>query len=271
MPTAAARRRRLRGAGAALGLAAVTALVVPPLPVLAAPSPSVPAPSSSPSGSPPSSGGDGRGELLYGRACASCHGYQGEGTQRGPTLAGVGPASVDFQLSTGRMPLNREKDPNVHQQPAFSADDIRALVDHVAAFPPGGGPAIPQVQPGDPRAGRELYLTYCSACHSATGVGATLNNGRFAPSLFRATPVQVGEAIRVGPGLMPAFGPAALSDGDVDAIAGYVGVLQGDYGDLDRGGFWLWRLGPFPEGVVAWLVGMGVLLLGARLLGSRVR
>jgi ubiquinol-cytochrome c reductase cytochrome c subunit len=289
MPTPAVGwRRRVRTLGAGLGLAGVAALAMPPLPAPAeptpspaapaphgpSPSPAAPAPhgpSPSPAAPPPPAAGGGRGALLYGQRCASCHGQQGDGTQRGPAIGNVGAASVDFQLSTGRMPLNREERPNVHREPAFSATDIAALVEHVAAFPPGGGPAIPAVHPGDPRTGRELYLTYCAACHSATGFGAALNNGRFAPSLFRATPVQVGEAIRVGPGLMPAFPPAALDDAQVDAIAGYVRVLQGHHGNLDRGGFWLWRLGPFPEGAVGWIVGMGLLVLVARALGSRAR
>lgn len=248
------------------------------LPMLGAPvpSPSTAAPSSPPvvSAVPTGSasvvpGGSDRGTALYQQSCASCHGQRGEGSQRGPAVAGVGAAAVDFQLSTGRMPLAQERYSDVHRDPAFSPADIDALVRYVAALPPGGGPPIPTVQTGDPKTGRELYLTYCSACHSAAGVGATLNNGRAAPALDRATPTQVGEAIRVGPGLMPAFGPDVISDRDVDAIASYVDVLQNDRGRLDRGGFSLDRLGPFPEGAVAWVLTLGVLVLLARKLGSR--
>jgi quinol---cytochrome-c reductase cytochrome c subunit len=273
-------------------LAAVACAGMATLPMLA-PSPSAPTPSSSagpvassPAGSPASSpagsaassapagsavlGGD-RGAVLYQQSCASCHGQQGEGSQRGPAIAGVGAASVDFQLSTGRMPLAQEQYSDVHRDPAFSPADISALVGYVAALPPGGGPPVPTVRAGDTKSGRELYLTYCSACHSAAGVGATLTNGRFAPSLQKATPTQIGEAIRVGPGLMPAFNPQEISDTDVDSIAAYVGVLQNHHGNLDRGGFSLARLGPFPEGAVAWVVGLGLIALLARKLGSRAQ
>ncbi|WP_148086516.1 c-type cytochrome [Micromonospora sp. HM5-17] len=207
-----------------------------------------------------------RGADLFLRSCASCHGPRGEGTQRGPSLVGVGPASVDFQLSTGRMPLDQEAAQPPHRRPAFSAADIQAIVGHVGSFG-GGGPQIPTVGPGDLREGRELFLAHCAACHSAAGVGATLTNGLVAPSLDRSTPVQVAEAIRVGPGLMPAFPESILSPAQVDAVASYVQHLRGDR--LDRGGASLGRLGPMTEGLVAWVVGLALLVGVARWLGSR--
>jgi ubiquinol-cytochrome c reductase cytochrome c subunit len=70
---------------------------------------------------------------------------------------------------------------------------------------------------------------------------------------------------------MPAFGPDVIPDRDVDSIAAYVDVLQNDRGDLDRGGFSLARLGPFPEGAIAWVFGLGLLVLLARALGSRAK
>jgi ubiquinol-cytochrome c reductase cytochrome c subunit len=252
-------------------LAAVACAGMAGLPMLA-PAPSTPAvPPSSAAAPPAAVPPSGPGAVLYQQSCASCHGQRGEGTQRGPAIAGVGAASVDFQLSTGRMPLARERYSDVHRSPAFSPPEIAALVQYVAGLPPGGGPPIPAVQGGDVKSGRELYLTHCSACHSSAGVGATLNNGRIAPSLMQATPTQIGEAIRTGPGLMPAFGPDVIPDRDVDSIAAYVDVLQNDRGDLDRGGFSLARLGPFPEGAIAWVFGLGLLVLLARALGSRAK
>src|SRR4051812_41118848 len=47
----------------------------------------------------------GRGKQLYLTSCASCHGVDGSGTNQGPPLIGVGAASADFMLTTGRMPL----------------------------------------------------------------------------------------------------------------------------------------------------------------------
>ena len=45
------------------------------------------------------------GETLYDLHCSACHGIGGVGA-KGPPLLGVGPAAVDFFLSTGRMPLS---------------------------------------------------------------------------------------------------------------------------------------------------------------------
>jgi ubiquinol-cytochrome c reductase cytochrome c subunit len=250
--------RRVAAAAAVIALTAGTVLAAGPVPPAgAAPAPQ-PTPSSTVEG--------GRGAELYLRDCASCHAPRGQGTQRGPALAGVGPASVDFQLSTGRMPLRREERQPAHRTPVYPAADIQAIVAYVAGFGPGG-PPIPSVAPGELTTGRQLFLANCAACHSATGGGAALTNAWIAPSLDRATPLQVAEAVRVGPGLMPEFPPSVLTDRQVDAIATYVQELRGD--KLNRGGASLGRLGPATEGLVGWAIGLVLLVLAARYLGSR--
>jgi ubiquinol-cytochrome c reductase cytochrome c subunit len=49
-------------------------------------------------------------------------------------------------------------------------------------------------------------------------------------------------------------------------VAAYVEYL---HRPDDRGGLGLGHLGPIPEGFVGWVVGMGALLLAARLIGTR--
>ncbi len=216
----------------ALAVAAVVGLATGPgvlVPAGAAPTPT---PGTSTASAPPQGrvapgSPDGRGAELYLRSCASCHGVRGQGTQRGPSLVGVGPASVDFQVGTGRMPLTAVAQQPPHRRPVFSAADIQALVAQVASFG-AGGPQIPQVAPGDLRTGRELFLDNCAACHSATGAGAALTNAWIAPALDRATPVQVAEAVRVGPGLMPAFPDSVLTNQQVNALVSYVQELRSE-------------------------------------------
>jgi ubiquinol-cytochrome c reductase cytochrome c subunit len=207
----------------------------------------------------------GRGRELYQQSCATCHGQHGEGTERGPSLVGVGAASADFYLSTGRMPITQEERSPARRRPAFGQADVDALVAYVASL--GGGPAVPRVDPAAGRLaeGERLYQENCAACHSATGTGGALTSGQVAPSLGPSTPVQVAEAIRVGPGAMPTFDQDALDDRQVDSIAGYVGRLQrgGNPGGLDLG-----RVGPVTEGLVAWVLGLGLLVLVARRLGK---
>ena len=67
----------------------------------------------------------------------------------------------------------------------------------------------------------------------------------------------------IGPGQMPAF---AFSQRDQDAVATYVDYLQRA---PSPGGFSIGGIGPVPEGFVGWVVGMGLLLLVAYLIGRR--
>jgi ubiquinol-cytochrome c reductase cytochrome c subunit len=250
--------RRAAALGAVLVLAVGPAAFAPgPAPGHAQP----PAPSS-----PAPATGPGSGAELYLRNCASCHGERGEGAQRGPSLHGVGPASVDFQLSTGRMPAAHEEQQPVRREPVFSQEEIAALVWHVSRFG-GGGPQIPPVAPGDVIAGRQIFAANCAPCHSATGTGGTLTNGWIVPPLSEATAQQVAEAVRVGPGLMPVFPSQVLTDRQVDDVTSYVRLLQSER--LDRGGNPLGRLGPSTEGLVGWVIGLALVVLAAGWLGRR--
>jgi ubiquinol-cytochrome c reductase cytochrome c subunit len=222
--------------------------------------PAVPSPS-------PSPGSD--GVQLYGQMCATCHGQRGEGTTRGPSLLRVGPATVDFQLSTGRMPLQLGQQYQAKHQPTvLSSEQISALVSYIDSLAPGGEP-IPDVRPAGVADGRTLFVQYCAACHSAGGEGGALSRGQAAPQLSQATPTQVGEAVRTGPGLMPAFPESLLSSADVDALAKYIQTLQNRDGDLDRGGLPLGRLGPLTEGIVGWIAGVALLVLAVRWLARK--
>jgi len=198
-----------------------------------------------------------RGRELFLTACSSCHGAQGRGTDQGPILTNVGAAAASFQLTTGRMPLTDPGAQPVRKPPAFRPAEIDALVAFVASL--GHGPPIPDVDiaAGNLSRGGTLFRFNCAACHSSTGVGGALSYGSDAPSLKAATPQQMGEAMRTGPGQMPVFGPDTLSARQVDSIARYVTYLQNPD---DPGGFSLGRIGPITEGMVALLVGIPLLL-----------
>ena len=76
----------------------------------------------------------GPGRDLYLRDCAYCHGAQGEGSISGPPLVGVGAASADFMLSTGRMPIPKPEDQPERKPPVYTPEQIRGLVGFVAGF-----------------------------------------------------------------------------------------------------------------------------------------
>jgi ubiquinol-cytochrome c reductase cytochrome c subunit len=179
----------------------------------------------------------------------------------------VGPAAVDFMLATGRMPLSDPDQQPTRQPPQYSPEEIEALVAYVVSLGLGGE-SIPFVSPeaGDLSLGRDLYSANCLACHGAGGQGATVGAGQIAPSLRRATPVQIAEAVRVGPGPMPPFTDELVDQHELDSLVRYVMDLrtQPNPGGLDLG-----RVGPVVEGFVGWVVGLGLLLLVIRLTGTR--
>ncbi len=209
----------------------------------------------------------GQGRTLFDATCSTCHGLNAEGTADGPSLQGVGAAAVDFMLSTGRMPLAAPGDQPERQPPKFTPEEVEAIVGYVAEIAPGG-PGIPDVDPGRGSlpAGAVLFLNNCSGCHSAAGVGDSVGGGQIAPDLMPPTATQLGEAIRTGPGLMPVFDADNLSDRDIDSIAAYLHWLR-DNGD--EGGAPLGRVGAVTEGLVAFVVGLGFLILILRLTGSK--
>ena len=207
------------------------------------------------------------GQTLYQANCSTCHGLQAEGTTQAPSLQGVGAASVNFMLSTGRMPLASPQHQPVRSQPKFDLDQIAAIVAYVQTIAPGG-PAIPDVVPGDGNLtlGNALFLGNCAACHGAGATGDSVGGGQIAPSLDPPTATQIGEAIRTGPGEMPQFGPQTFSDNDVNSLARYLLWVR-DNGR--EGGLQLGRVGPVAEGLVAVVIGLGALILVIRLTGSK--
>lgn len=212
------------------------------------------------------------GQYLYIQGCSTCHGVNGEGTEDGPTLIGVGAAAADFYLRTGRMPLNQPLVQAPRKKPLYTDAQRAEIVKYVASLhdpSEGPGPEIPHIntESGDLVEGMELYANNCAACHNSAGSGGALGRNYYAPRLDVTTPIEVAEAIRVGPGAMPVFGADTFTDHQVDSIVKYVSELKGQHGP---GGLTLGRLGPFSEGFFAWVVGLGVLLALTRWIGTRV-
>lgn len=203
------------------------------------------------------------GESLYATYCLSCHGVAGEGISSpshptgaldlkglGPPLAGVGALAADFYLSTGYMPLEDPHDQPRHTRSPFDQRQSDALVAYVASL--GKGPPIPRPHPerGDVSSGLALFTDHCAGCHQVVAEGGYVPNA-VAPPLHDVDAVQIAEAVRVGPYLMPSFSQRQISDAQLDSIIAY--VLYAKHPD-DRGGWNLGRIGPVPEGLVAWLI-----------------
>lgn len=217
-----------------------------------------------------------QGKELFQMNCSSCHGLNGEGTSEAPTLIGVGAASVDFQMETGRMPMARPQAQGPAKKSLYTAEEISAIAAYVASLAPG--PAIPEqnqyrntgLTPEQIARGGELFRTNCSACHNYEGRGGALPNGRYAPSLMQTSDKHIWEAVRTGPQQMPMFAQGSLSDEDVTQIVGYLQTLHSEpNAGFDLGGF-----GPVGEGLWGWLLGLGSVVLIATWLakkGARAR
>jgi ubiquinol-cytochrome c reductase cytochrome c subunit len=205
------------------------------------------------------------GHALFLEGCATCHGDDARGIRDlAPDLHGAGAQAADFYLSTGRMPLADPEDEPVRARPAYTDAERRALVDYVGSL---GGPAVPAVTPdkGSLSEGQQLFTSHCAGCHQMVGKGGVVPDA-VAPSLQAATPVQIAEAVRVGPYLMPAFPERQIDRGQLDSIVRYVLSTRTP---PDRGGWGIGNLGPIPEGMVAWLLAGAALLIAVRLLGER--
>ncbi|OLE00269.1 MAG: hypothetical protein AUG91_04735 [Actinobacteria bacterium 13_1_20CM_4_69_9] len=86
--------------------------------------------------------------------------------------------------------------------------------------------------------------------------------------LDRATAVQIAEAARVGPYLMPQFSEKQISDDQLNSIIRYVQYAK--HPD-DRGGWSLGHVGPVPEGLVTWFIAIVLLIVTCAVIGERIR
>lgn len=218
-----------------------------------------------------------QGRELFLVSCSFCHGQNGEGmrtqdgdgdqSQFGPSLVGVGAAAVDFQVSTGRMPMARPAAQAPRKPETFSEDEVAALAAYVASL--GPGPAIPdesdyslEGMSDDERQqaitnGGQIFLTNCTACHNFEGSGGAMPRGGAAPQIRGVDPRFIYEAMLTGPQQMPNFSNGNLSPEEKRDVIAYLGSLE----EMpDYGGFGLGGLGPVVEGLVAWVFGIGVLV-----------
>lgn len=210
-----------------------------------------------------------QGKALFNLGCATCHGANAQGVPgKAPSLIGVGSAAVDFQVSTGRMPLAAQGAQAPRKPPKYTADQIAQLGAYIQSL--GGGPQLPpagtNLRDGDLAQGGRLFRLNCASCHNFAGRGGALSSGKYAPNLASATDRQIYAAMLTGPGNMPVFGDNQLSPQDKRAIINYIQTLKAS---KDPGGLGLGRVGPVPEGLVIWGGGILALVLATLWIGVK--
>lgn len=199
------------------------------------------------------------GKKLFQANCATCHGLNMEGTADGPSLYGVGELSVEFQMSTGRMPLQMQG-PQAPQKPVqFTEEQIQAVAAWVQSTSPG--PTYPDERTldgeGDLAAGAELFRINCAMCHNVAAAGGALTEGKYAPALTSTSPLHMYAAMVTGPQNMPVFNDMTLTvDEKRDIISALMWMQQNE----SAGGFSLGSLGPVSEGLFIWIFGIGALI-----------
>jgi len=202
---------------------------------------------------------------LYQQSCSSCHGMSAQGVPGvAPSLRAVGPGPVDFYLSTGRMPLEQPREEPQRSSRAFTRPQIDALIAFISSF---GGPAAPTANPsaGNLALGFHEFTLSCAGCHQIVARGGITVNAQI-PDLQQATAQQIAEAVRMGPYLMPHFDAGQIDQHDLDSIARYILWTRHP---TDLGGWGIYNIGPIPEGIVAWFIGLLALVIVARLIGER--
>jgi ubiquinol-cytochrome c reductase cytochrome c subunit len=209
-----------------------------------------------------------QGKSLYAANCSRCHGSRGQGLHdQGPSLKDAGALGADFYIRTGYMPLNDPRAQPWRTRVLFTEQEIHSLVGYVATI--GHGPAIPtpQWQRASVPSGRKLFTDHCAGCHQIAIAGGVMPGARI-PPLNQATPRQIAEAVRQGPYLMPKFSPKAITPTQLNDIVAYVQYAK--HPD-DRGGWSIGHLGPWPEGLVTWLLAGSVLVALCTLIGRRLK
>lgn len=199
------------------------------------------------------------GKKLFQANCATCHGLDLQGSSEGPSLYGVGELAVEFQVATGRMPLQASA-PQAPQKPAqFTEEQTLAMAAYVQSMAPG--PTFPDEEildgEGDVARGAELFRVNCAMCHNVAAAGGALTEGKYAPALTGTSALHMYAAMVTGPQNMPVFNDLTLTAEDKrDIISSLLFLQQNE----SPGGFSLGSLGPVSEGLFIWIFGIGGLI-----------
>lgn len=199
------------------------------------------------------------GKKLFQANCATCHGLNLEGTADGPSLYGVGELSVEFQMATGRMPLQMQGPQAPIKPVQFTEAQIAAVAEFVQSVAPG--PTYPADEvldgEGDVSNGAELFRINCAMCHNVAAAGGALTEGKYAPALTETSPLHIYAAMVTGPQNMPVFNDMTLTTEEKRDIISSLMYIQEQE---SVGGFSLGSLGPVSEGLFIWIFGIGTLI-----------
>jgi cytochrome c oxidase cbb3-type subunit 3 len=159
------------------------------------------------------------GMRMFANNCAQCHGGDARGSYGFPNLAdndwlyGGSPADIKHTLVAGRQAARPAWGSVIGEQ---GITDVTAYILSINGR---------EAETGQATAGKQVFETYCVACHGANAEGniamgaPNLKNGIW---LYGGTAEQIGHTLRTGRnGMMPAFGDT-LSEDKIHILAAYV-------------------------------------------------
>jgi ubiquinol-cytochrome c reductase cytochrome c subunit len=212
------------------------------------------------------------GKELFLKGCSSCHGLNAEGAGIAPSLIGVGAASVDFQVGTGRMPMADMSQQAMRKEPLYTEEQTAALAAYVAFLAPGPASLtneeIEWERDGNTAEGGELFRNNCAMCHNFAGQGGALTQGKYAPTLMGVEAKHIYEAMITGPQSMPVFSDKTITPEEKLSIIKWIKAAEAE---PNLGGASLGRVGPVTEGLLVWTFGLGLLIGIAVWLAAKAR
>jgi putative heme-binding domain-containing protein len=118
-----------------------------------------------------------RGAQIFASTCASCHGFDGKGTQRAPNIATNPVVQKLSQKQLTEILVTGVPGTGMPSFRSLGAGSIRAVAEYVRSIEDKGGSGP---LPGNPKRGEAIFFGKgeCSNCHMAAGRG-----GFIAPEL----------------------------------------------------------------------------------------
>jgi mono/diheme cytochrome c family protein len=140
-------------------------------------------------GAPPDQAAAQRGEKLFARNCAFCHGPKATGAE-GPNLIRSTLVLHDQKgEEIGPVILKGRPDKGMPAFPSMTPDQLFDLAEflHQRVYETVNrwGYQVQNVVSGDPQAGRAFFEAHCTSCHSATGDLAHIG-GKYQPADLQA-------------------------------------------------------------------------------------
>jgi ubiquinol-cytochrome c reductase cytochrome c subunit len=170
------------------------------------------------------------------------------------------------------MPMADMSTQAMRKDPIYNAEETAALAAYVASLAPG--PAIPGEselnfeRDGSTAEGGELFRNNCAMCHNFAGQGGALSQGKYAPTLMGVEPKHIYEAMVSGPQSMPVFSDKTITPEEKLSIIKWIKSAEKE---PNLGGASLGRVGPVTEGLLGWVLGLGMLIGVAVWLAMKAR